>query len=102
MPNHKVIPLDSRPADDGAIDGTAIDYALRGWASHAAKLTARELRVAIRTGVTKRGMSSNQLAGLLLLHKRQVDRFRYDNGPTEEEIAEQPEEAADDLALVAA
>lgn len=88
MPNK--IPLADRRPDTGVIDRVSIDYALRGWASYAADLSVRDLRAAIHLGVAQ-GKSSRELAGLLLMHERQVDRFRADPCPVEEFTAAEAE-----------
>jgi hypothetical protein len=71
----RIVALDDRPDDDGVVDEVAIDYALRGWADIAARLTRAELTEAVARGV-RRGDTTSALADLLLLHEREVERFR--------------------------
>jgi hypothetical protein len=73
--NRLIVALVNRPLDDGIVDDWAIDYALRGWERHAARLSREKLDEAVREGI-RRGIGSPELAGLLLLHEREVERIR--------------------------
>lgn len=69
------VPLGDRPPDDDDIDDVAIDLALRGHRRYAVTLRRTELVEAIRIG-TARGIGVPELADLLCLWEREVQRFR--------------------------
>jgi hypothetical protein len=70
-----IVPLTQRRLDDGIIDDTAIDLALRHWRRYGAALTRAELAEAIRIGID-RGLGTPELAERLCLWEREVERFR--------------------------
>jgi hypothetical protein len=78
----RVVNLSERPKDDGVIDWIWVRLALAGSASAAAELTRRELVAAVHLGTTA-GKTVAELADLLLIHARQVDRYRLEQQPTE-------------------
>ena len=69
------VPVRSRPVDDDLVDEVAIDLALRGWRTYAVTLRRAELIEAIRIGA-ERGIGGPQLADLLCLYEREVQRLR--------------------------
>lgn len=89
----RTIALADRRPDTGVIDYIAINYALAGWVSYAEDLSPRDLRAAVHAGVD-RGMSSRTIGELLLMHERQVDRFRADPCPTEDMVLAAKADAA--------
>lgn len=70
-----VVSLRNRPEDDGIVDQVAVDLALRGHTRYAAALRREEIIAAVALG-TQRGYGAMELADLLLLYEREVDRFR--------------------------
>jgi hypothetical protein len=70
-----IVAITARPEDDGLIDHIAIDLALRGFAAYARTLRRGELVEAVAEG-TRRELGAPELADLLLLHEREVQRLR--------------------------
>lgn len=87
----RVVKLSGRPKDDGVIDWIWVRNALAGSASCAAELTRRELIAAVHLGIAAH-KTCLDIADLLLIHPRQVDRFRLEPWPTEN--LTEPAEAA--------
>jgi hypothetical protein len=71
----RIVDLSDRPLDDGIVDHTAIELALRGWTHIAARLRRAELFEAVAHGM-RRGIGGPEMADLLLLHEREVERIR--------------------------
>lgn len=80
------VPLSDRPVDDDLVDEVAIDLALRGWRKYAVKLSRAELVEAIRIGA-ERDLGTPQLADLLCLYEREVQRLRAEGRAERQAVA---------------